>query len=178
MGGGGGFRLKPHIEVRFKWMWFPIGIFQSPNFSLRESSKKKFDTASSRGLPQQPYQRFDSEIWLRSDDVQGRKGRRSYRQMSAICCLQRCLMRRQLLKLQSRTADEKNPWRKRRIWRGRSTICPSQSSTKTGAILFGVANWVHIHLKPTSMCGINVVGGGGGGFERQRKKQLLGRMDR
>ena len=22
---------------------------------------------------------------------------------------------------------------------------------------------VHIHLKPTSMCGINVVGGGGGG---------------
>ena len=50
-GGGGGFRLKPHIEVRFKWLWFPIGIFQSPNFSLRESSKKKFDTASSRGLP-------------------------------------------------------------------------------------------------------------------------------
>ena len=48
-GGGGGFRLKPHIEVRFKWMWFPIGIFQSPNFSLREGSKKKFDTASSRG---------------------------------------------------------------------------------------------------------------------------------
>ena len=50
-GGGGGFRLKPHIEVRFKWMWFSIGIFQSPNFSLREGSKKKFDTASSRGLP-------------------------------------------------------------------------------------------------------------------------------
>ena len=50
-GGGGGFRLKPHIEVRFKWMWFPIGIFESPNFSLREGSKKKFDTASSRGLP-------------------------------------------------------------------------------------------------------------------------------
>ena len=40
---------------------------------------------------------------------------------------------------------------------------PAQRSTKTGAILFGVANWVHIHLKPTSMCGINVVGGGGGG---------------
>ena len=38
---------------------------------------------------------------------------------------------------------------------------PAQRSTKTGAILFGVANWVHIHLKPTSMCGINVVGGGG-----------------
>ena len=37
-----------------------------------------------------------------------------------------------------------------------------QRSTKTGAILFGVANWVHIHLKPTSMCGINAVGGGGG----------------
>ena len=50
-GGGGGFRLKPHIEVKFKWMWFPIGILQSPNFSLREGSKKKFDTASSRGLP-------------------------------------------------------------------------------------------------------------------------------
>ena len=50
-GGGGGFRLKPHIEVRLKWMWFPIGILQSPNFSLREGSKKKFDTASSRGLP-------------------------------------------------------------------------------------------------------------------------------
>ena len=80
-----------------------------------------------------------------------------------ICCLQRCLTRTQLLKLQSRTADEKNPWRKRRIWRGRSTTSPAQRSTKTGAILFGVANWVHIHLKPTSMCGINVVGGGGGG---------------
>ena len=50
-GGGGGFRLKPHIEVRIKWMWFPIAIFQSPNFSLREGSKKKFDTASSRGVP-------------------------------------------------------------------------------------------------------------------------------
>ena len=37
---------------------------------------------------------------------------------------------------------------------------------KTGAILFGVANWVHIHLKPTSMCGINVVGGGGGGYPK------------
>ena len=35
-----------------------------------------------------------------------------------------------------------------------------------GAILFGVANWVHIHLEPTSTCGINVVGGGGG---RERK---------
>ena len=34
-----------------------------------------------------------------------------------------------------------------------------------GAILFGVANWVHIHLKPTSMCGINFVGGGGGGLK-------------
>ena len=40
---------------------------------------------------------------------------------------------------------------------------PAQRSTKTGAILFGVAYWVHIHLKPTSMCGINFVGGGGGG---------------
>ena len=41
--------------------------------------------------------------------------------------------------------------------------------TKTGAILFGVANWVHIHLKPTSMCGINVVGGGGGGGREGEK---------
>ena len=40
---------------------------------------------------------------------------------------------------------------------------PAQRSTKTGAILFGVAYWVHIHLKPTSMCGINFVGGLGGG---------------
>ena len=39
---------------------------------------------------------------------------------------------------------------------------PAQRSTKPGAILFGVAYWVHIHLKPTSMCGINFVGGGGG----------------
>ena len=38
---------------------------------------------------------------------------------------------------------------------------PAQRSTKMGAILFGVAYWVHIHLKPTSMCGINFVGGGG-----------------
>ena len=49
--GRGGFRLKPHIEVRFKWMWFPIEIFQSPDFSFRKGSKKKFDPASSRGLP-------------------------------------------------------------------------------------------------------------------------------
>ena len=27
-------------------------------------------------------------------------------------------------------------------------------------------NTAHIHLKPTSMCGVNVVGGGGGVFER------------
>ena len=31
-----------------------------------------------------------------------------------------------------------------------------------GAILFGVANRVHIHLKPTSMCGVSGGGGGGG----------------
>ena len=75
-GGGGGFRLKPHIEVRFKWMLFPIGIFQSLIFSLREHSKKKFDNASSRSLLQQPYQRFDGEIRHRSDGVRSRKGRR------------------------------------------------------------------------------------------------------
>ena len=119
-------------------------------------------------------------VWLRSDDVQGRKDRRRYRRLSAICCLQRYLTRRQLLKLQSRTADEKNPWRKREIWRGKSTTSPAQRSTKTGAILFGVAHWVHIHLKLTSMCGINVVGGGGGGgglrpvsFENSKKKTLI-----
>ena len=83
--------------------------------------------------------------------------------LSAICCIQRCLARRQLLTLQSRTADEKNQWQNRRISRGRSTISPAPKSRKTGAILFGVANWVHIHLKPTSMCGINVLRGGGGG---------------
>ena len=51
---------------------------------------------------------------------------------------------------------------------------PAQRSTKTGAILFGVAYWVHIHLKPTSMCGINFVGGGGGGgWLRPRKGEDL-----
>ena len=39
---------------------------------------------------------------------------------------------------------------------------PSAKIDEDGRHLFGVANWVHIHLKPTSMCGINVVGGGGG----------------
>ena len=48
-GGGGGFRLKPHIEVRFKWMWLHIRIFQRPNFILREKSKEKFDTVSWKG---------------------------------------------------------------------------------------------------------------------------------
>ena len=161
--GRGEFRLKPHIEVRFKWMWFPIAIFQSPNVSLTESSKKKFDTASSRSIPQQLYQRFNGEIWVGSDDVRGRKDRRRYRQLPAICCLRRCLTRRQLLKLQSRTADEKNPRRQPRIWRGKSTTSPAQRSTTAGAILFGVADRVHIHLKPTSMCGINVATGKGGG---------------
>ena len=51
---------------------------------------------------------------------------------------------------------------------------PAQRSTKTGAILFGVAYWVHIHLKPTSMCGINFVGGGGGFVHRQHSCELLG----
>ena len=37
-----------------------------------------------------------------------------------------------------------------------------QRST-TAANLFWVGNWVHIHLKPTSMCGIQLGGGGGGG---------------
>ena len=47
-----------------------------------------------------------------------------------------------------------------------------------GAILFGVAKRVHIHLKPTSMCGIVAVvvggGGGGGGFLGSKPRlQLL-----
>ena len=149
--GVGGFRLNLHIEVSFKWMWFPIGIFQSLYFSLREGSKKKFDTASSRGFTIAAYQRFDGQIWHHNDDVRGRKDRRRYRRLSAICCPQKRLTWRQLLKLQSRAAGEKNPQRKRRTWRGRSTASPVQRSTMAGAILFGDANRVHNHLKPTSM---------------------------
>ena len=51
---------------------------------------------------------------------------------------------------------------------------PAQRSTKTGAILFGVAYWVHIHLKPTSMCGINFVGGGGGMSVTNGRKVCIG----
>ena len=56
--------------------------------------------------------RFD----FRSDDVSGKeKIDEDTVDCPRFVCLQRCLTRRQLLKLQSRTADEKNPWRKRRI---------------------------------------------------------------
>ena len=45
---------------------------------------------------------------------------------------------------------------------------PSAKIDEDGAILFSVANIVHIHWKPTSMCGIDVAvcvwGGGGGGL--------------
>ena len=127
-----------------------------------ESSKKKFDTASSRGLPEQPYQHFDGEIWLRSDDVPGKKDRRRYRRLSAICCLRRCLTRRQLLKLRR--------WRKESMVKAtnltrkmHNKTSATQRSTTTGAILIGVANRVHndIHSKLTSMCGIVVVGAAG-----------------
>ena len=139
--GGGGGRLKPHIEVSFKWMWFPTGIFQSPNFSLRDGSEKKFGTASSGCLL---YQRFNGKIWHRSDDVRSRKDQQRHRPLSAVCCLRRRLTQGQHLKLQSRTADEKNPSKKRRIWRGRGTTSPAQMSMTAGAILFGVAKRVHI----------------------------------
>ena len=46
----------------------------------------------------------------------------------------------------------------------RKTHCnAAQRSTTAGSNLFGVANKVHIRLKPTSTCGIVVVLGGGGG---------------
>ena len=123
------------------------------------------------------YQCFNGEIWLRSDGVRGRKDRRRYRQLSAICCIRRCLTLTQLLKLQSRTADEKNPWRQRRIWRGRSTTSPAQRSTTAAARhSIWVANRVHIHLKPTSMFGFNVFffwGGGGGSWMTKQPKTVM-----
>ena len=41
-GGGGEVRLNSHIEVSFKWMRFPGGMFQSPNFS-RWRKRKNMD---------------------------------------------------------------------------------------------------------------------------------------
>ena len=153
-GGGGGGRRKPHIEVRFKWMWFPIETFHSRNFSLRDGNSRR----SSMPLRQEVfcsslyYQSLDGEAWHRSDDFRGRKGDRRYRRMSAVCCLQRRVEQRKLLKLQSLTADKTNPRQKQRIWLERSASSPAQRSTSACAILFGVANKVHTHLEPTSIC--------------------------
>ena len=71
-------------------------------------------------------------------------------------------MRVQLLKLQSiaRRANEKNPRRKHRVCRERGTASTVQRSTTAGAILFEVANSIHIHVKPTSVYGIVVFGAG------------------
>ena len=36
-----GFSLKPHIEVRFKWRWFPTGIFSKSKFLAQGELKKE-----------------------------------------------------------------------------------------------------------------------------------------
>ena len=49
-GGGGGISTKIAHRGQFQVNVIPEGIFQSPIFSLRDGSKKKFNIASSRGL--------------------------------------------------------------------------------------------------------------------------------
>ena len=49
--GRGGIETKTAQRCQIQVNVSPYRKFQSPNFSLREGSKKKFDTASSRGLP-------------------------------------------------------------------------------------------------------------------------------
>ena len=157
----------------------PIGILQSRNFSLKKGSRKTLDIASSRGLQWQAYQRFDSEIWHCSGDVQGREDRQRYTVDCPLLVVFEGEKRHvQPLKLQSRTADEKNRRQKRQIWR-RSTNNPVQRPTTMGAILFGVARRVHIniHLKLTSMYCFFLGGGGGdqklGLVERGRKRHKM-----
>ena len=50
-GGGGGFRLKPHIEVNIQVNVIPYRDFSKSKFLPQGELKEKFDTASSRGLP-------------------------------------------------------------------------------------------------------------------------------
>ena len=142
-------------------MWFPIGIFQSPNFSLRESSKKKFDTASSRvyhsSLTNASTARFDFVVTMfregkiDEDTVDcprfvAFKG--ASREDSSSSFNLRQLTKR--IHGQSDEFDEEEARQAQRKDRRRR------------APFIWSRHWVHIHLKPTSMCGINVVGGGGG----------------
>ena len=60
--GGGVIMTKTGRRCQFQVNVIPFRDFHSPSFSLREGAKKKFDTASSRGLLLQPYQCFDDEI--------------------------------------------------------------------------------------------------------------------
>ena len=71
-----------------------------------------------------------------------------------VACLQRRVEQRKLLKLQSWTVDKTNPRRKQRIRPERSASSSAQRSTTSTAcaILFGVANKVHVHLKLSSIC--------------------------
>ena len=162
VGGGGGFRLKPHIEVRLKWMWFPMGFFK-----VQISHSGRAQRRSLILLRQGVYHssltgastaRFDFVVTMfrvgkiDEDSVDcprfvAFKGASREDSSSSFNL-------GQLTKRIHGESDEFDEEEARQA--------PAQRSTKTGAISFGVANWVHIHLKPTSMCGINVVGGGGG----------------
>ena len=95
----------------------------------------------------------------------GRKYRPRCCRFSTVCCLRRNLTQRQLLKLQSRTADKKYPRRKRPIWRGRRTISPAKRSTTSGAILIWIRPY-HSHSLESNLyvwCCCCCLGGGGGG---------------
>ena len=88
--------------------------------------------------------------------------------MSAVCGLQRHLVQKQLHKLQSRTADEKNPQRKRRTWRGRSTSSPAQRSMVDAIFFESPLGFTFSWNRP--QCAVLLllvvflcVGGGGGG---------------
>ena len=92
--GEGGFRLKPHIEVSFKWMWFQS---QNRRSLIREVCNNSITGALTA--------RFDIAV---SMFAVGDIDQRRYLTLSAVCCLQwrLDLTRKRLLMLQSRTADE------------------------------------------------------------------------
>ena len=139
-------------------MWFPLGIFSkstfltiSVDFSYHEHCH--YDVKSRRqstGKAANSSRRSGIKLLLWS----GRKDERRYRRFSAVCSLRGRLARKLLLKLQSWTTDKMNPRWKQRVWRGWSLQAQRKDQRWQVPFFFGVANKVHVHFKPTSMCSI------------------------
>ena len=169
---GGGFRLKPHIEVSFKWMWFHIGICQSPKFLTQGGLKEElwyrrevYDSS------------LTSALTAKSDIVVTMFAAGKIDKDTVNC--PRCgafkgaswSREDSSSSYYSRTAREQNPKRKRRFWRGRSIARPAQRSPTAGAILLRDAKRDTISLETNLYvqywCCWGGGGGGGGGEGRR-----------